>query len=211
MKKSNSYQIFLKVNFLIFTASMILFFSLSATAGVPTDFVKKHTDTIIEILKLDTKKGSEEAIKKREELKKIIDQLIDYDDLAVRSLGDQWELRTDEEKKEYKTIFKALLEKNYTKKLMSQSVTAEFEIEYEEEIQKEKLWSTTSVIYDEDTETVIELLLLPKGESFMVYDVIIDEISLEKTYQDNYTKIIVEDGFAELIKRMKKKMDELDN
>ena len=52
--------------------------------------------------------------------------------------------------------------------------------------------------------------LLQRGGSWVVFDIVIDDISLEETYSEDYTAIIVDEGWPALIQKMKDRVKELE-
>ena len=50
--------------------------------------------------------------------------------------------------------------------------------------------------------------MLKKGERWLVYDVVIEGVSLVANYRTQFNKIIQTSSYAELVKKMKVKQDE---
>jgi phospholipid transport system substrate-binding protein len=59
------------------------------------------------------------------------------------------------------------------------------------------------------TEVPIEYRMLKKGERWLVYDVIIEGVSLVSNYRTQFNKIIQTSSFAELVKKMKSRQEEM--
>ena len=55
----------------------------------------------------------------------------------------------------------------------------------------------------------LEYKMIYKAGHWVVYDVITDEQSLLENYRAEFNKIITKDGFDALIKRMRKKLEEI--
>jgi phospholipid transport system substrate-binding protein len=51
--------------------------------------------------------------------------------------------------------------------------------------------------------------LLKKADGWVIYDIVIDDISLVETYRDAYTEIIEKEGWDSLISRMEEKAAQL--
>jgi len=51
--------------------------------------------------------------------------------------------------------------------------------------------------------------MLKKGERWLVYDVIIEGVSLISNYRTQFNKIIQTSSFAELVKKMKSRQEEM--
>lgn len=170
----------------------------------PNDFMKERMNRILEILAMETKE------KRVEEMDAVVGALIDYDDLAVRSLGDHWEKRTPEEQEEYKTLFKELVRLTYVKRLTDRDPKTDYEIEWDRDRVKDDMGYATNFVLYEDTETELAFTLKGiEGDTWIVYDLAIDGASVEDTYRRNYGKIIDEEGYPALVQKMKDKIAEL--
>ena len=55
----------------------------------------------------------------------------------------------------------------------------------------------------------IEYRMLKKGDRWLVYDVIIEGVSLVSNYRTQFNKIIQTSSYAELVKKMKSRQEEM--
>jgi phospholipid transport system substrate-binding protein len=58
------------------------------------------------------------------------------------------------------------------------------------------------------TEVPVDYRLLRRGERWLVYDVVIEGISLVSNYRTQFNKIIQSSSYQELVKKMKTKQEE---
>ncbi len=174
-----------------------------ALAGEPTDYVKDRTEAVTKVL------SKKESKKRAKELEQVLQATIDFEELASRSLGEHWSARSDEEKKEFLDLLQSLLQANYETKLQGRKLGTDFTIEYEDEkTRKDRAIVKTKVVVKEESRPV-DYRLVQKDGKWVIYDVVIDDISLEETYREAYTEIIKEEGWASLIKRMKDRVEEI--
>jgi len=173
-----------------------------AWAGPATDYVKSKTDEIARLV------GTKASKKRDEQLRKVINSTIDFRELASRSLGKHWEARTAEEQDEFLALLQELLSANYETRLSGKSFKSnEYTIKYSDErVRGDRAIVKSNVSYKSDTRPVDYRLL--KKSDWVIYDVVIDDISLEETYREAYVEIIESDGWAELIRLMKEKVAE---
>jgi phospholipid transport system substrate-binding protein len=66
----------------------------------------------------------------------------------------------------------------------------------------------TKLITKQATEIPIHYRLFKKNGDWMVYDIVIEGVSLVSNYRTQFSKIIQESSYEELIKILKKKMEE---
>jgi phospholipid transport system substrate-binding protein len=67
----------------------------------------------------------------------------------------------------------------------------------------------TKIVTKQGTEIPIEYRMHKKGERWLVYDVIIEGVSLVSNYRTQFNKIIQTSSYQELVKKMKTKQEEL--
>jgi phospholipid transport system substrate-binding protein len=188
--------------------TVLLFFLLllpadGAFAGAPTDEMKQTVDKIIDILKnKELKKPSNEK-KRRAEIRKVVSERFDFADMAKRSLGIYWRQRTPEERKEFVPLYTDLLERTYIKKI--EGYTDE-KIDYTgEKISDGYATVDTKVITAKNTEIPIQYRMLNENGQWMVYDVNIEGVSLINNYRNQFSSIIHQKSYEELVKKLKSK------
>lgn len=186
----------------ILTAALVLM-SVDVFAGPPTDSVKTTTESVTKLL-------SGKATKKRSaDLRKLIDGAIDFRELASRSLGKHWEARTDAEKQEFLDLLQELIRANYETQLEGRVLGKDYKIEYLDEKTRDSRAIVKTTIEVRGEKKPIDYKLNEKAGTWSVFDVVIDDISLEETYRDSYVEIIEEEGWSSLIQRMKDKVIEV--
>lgn len=169
----------------------------------PTEYVKKQTEDVTKIL---SKKDSK---KRQKQLKKVVQETIDFRELASRALGEHWAKRTPEEQQEFLDLLQELLQANYEGKLSGKTLGEDYEIEYTDEKTRGDKAVVKTVVKGKEEKKPVDYKLLKKEKDWTIYDVVIDDISLEETYRDSYVEIIEKEGWAALIKRMKDKAEEV--
>jgi phospholipid transport system substrate-binding protein len=180
--------------------------SASAWASV-TDEVKGTVDQVVSIVAdADLKKPQNET-KRRAALKSTISRIFDYGEMAKRSLGVHWKARSSSEQKEFVALFATLLENSYANKIESYENE---KILYEKEIIDGDYAEVKSrVVTAKRDEYSLNYRLLKKGSRWIVYDVVIEGVSLVSNYRSQFNKIIVNQGYGELVKKLKTKSDEI--
>jgi phospholipid transport system substrate-binding protein len=180
--------------------------SASAWASV-TDEVKGTVDQVVSIVAdADLKKPQNET-KRRAALKSTISRIFDYGEMAKRSLGVHWKARSSSEQKEFVALFATLLENSYANKIESYENE---KILYEKEIIDGDYAEVKSrVVTAKRDEYSLNYRLLKKGSRWIVYDVVIEGVSLVSNYRSQFNKIIVNQGYGELVKKLATKSDEI--
>lgn len=192
----------LKRIFLLLIAST---FIASVACANPTEDVKKTVDEVVRIVADKDMKKNE--AKRRQALKKAISTIFDYSEMAKRSLGKHWNPRTMAEKKQFTEIFATLLENSYAGKIESYNNER---IVYIRDIVEDNYAEVKSkVVTAARDEFTLDYRLLKQSNKWMVYDVIIEGVSLVSNYRSQFNKIITADGYSTLVKKLQTKNDEL--
>ncbi|MFP4597573.1 MAG: MlaC/ttg2D family ABC transporter substrate-binding protein [Persicimonas sp.] len=174
-----------------------------AFAGEPTDFVKKNATQVSELLR------QKDSAKRHEQFSAKLNQIVDFRELASRALGEHWQARTAEEQQTFLDLLREMLEANYRNKLEGNTLGEDYQIEYLEEKTRDKLAIVKTRIKWDSGEETADYKLIQKDDGWIVYDTIIDDISLVETYRESYTQIIKDDGWDALIRRMRERAKEL--
>ena len=195
----------------VFAINIFLFFLLSlpagsAYAGVPTDQVKQTVDKVLDILKNKELKKPANEKKRRAEIRKVVSERFDFEEMAKRSLGIYWRKRTPEERKEFVPLYTDLIERTYIKKI--ERYTDEKIAYTGEKIDGNYAVVDTKVVTAKNIETPIDYRLLNENGQWMVYDVIIEGVSLINNYRNQFSSIIHQESYEGLVKKLKSKEEQ---
>ena len=89
----------------------------SAYAGAPTEELRGHVDQVIKILQRPDLQGDDKTTERRVAVRKVANDIFDFQETAKRSLGRHWEARTPAEREEFTHLFADLLESAYISRI----------------------------------------------------------------------------------------------
>jgi phospholipid transport system substrate-binding protein len=190
----------------------LLFWSVAAVvptvarASVTAE-VKKTVDEVVAIVSSKEMKKPQNEEKRRQALKKSIGAIFDYGEMAQRSLGRHWKERSAAERKEFVQLFETLLENSYADKI--ESYNNEKIVYLKETVEGEYAEVRSKVVTAKRDEYSLDYRLMNKGGKWMVYDVVIEGVSLVANYRSQFNKIIQNQGYAELAKKLRTKSAEI--
>ena len=185
-----------------------LFLATNVFAGVGngvTEEVKKTVDEVVKIVSDKEMKKNDQ--KRRQALKKSISKIFDYTEMAKRSLGKHWNPRSAAERKQFTELFASLLENSYAGKI--ESYNNERIIYLKETIDSDHAEVKSKVITTKRDEFTLDYRMINQDGKWMVYDVVIEGVSLVSNYRTQFNKIIAADGYPVLVKKLQTKTDEL--
>ncbi|HTO13454.1 MAG TPA: ABC transporter substrate-binding protein [Candidatus Binatia bacterium] len=179
-----------------------------ARAGVPLDQLRLQIDRVLKVLEDPELKKESRAKDRRLAVRKIANDIFDFGETARRSLGRHWQARTPAERDEFVQLFSDLLERSYLSKI---EVYGGEKIQYLSDAvdDGDQAKVQTKIVTRQGTEIPIEYRMHKKGDRWLVYDVIIEGVSLVSNYRTQFNKIIQTSSFQELVKKMKNKQEEL--
>jgi len=177
-----------------------------AAAGVPSDQLRSQIDRVLKTLDDPELKKEGKERDRRAAVRKIANDIFDFGETARRSLGRHWQPRTAAERDEFVQLFADLLERSYISKV---ELYGGEKIQYlGDTIEGEQARVQTKLVTKGGTDIPIEYRMHRKGDRWLVYDVIIEGVSLIANYRTQFNKIIQTASYQELVKKMKAKQDE---
>jgi phospholipid transport system substrate-binding protein len=175
----------------------------SGAAQSPMQTVQTAVDAILGIV-TDPELDKE---KKRPKMRAIINERFDFRAMSQRTLATNWKKASEEEQQRFVELFAMLIQNSYIGKV--EAYTSET-VEYPAEDIKGRLAVVETLIITSSKEIPVDYKLYEKNGEWLVYDVIIEGVSLISSYRSSYREIVKKDGFSGLFARMEEKLKELE-
>ena len=168
-----------------------------ALAASAEDFVKTKQTELMKLLK----QGKPDA-----EVDKVFDQVLDYRVLAEAALRDHWAERTEAERAEFTDLLAKLVRASYRKNLKK---TLGYDVAYkgsEKGEDGEVVRTVATNTKDAREEPMsIDYVVCSQAASQHIVDVVTEGSSMVANYRSSFNRIMKKGGFAEVLKRMRKK------
>ncbi len=175
--------------------------AVQASQG-PKAQVENTVNAVLETLKDD----SLDRDSKRDKIRILIKARFDFDTMSQRTLATYWKKATDEERERYIDLFSKLLEWTYIGRI--EAYTNETVKFTGEKIKNNRAMVDTFIV-TASTEIPIDYKMLKNGDQWLVYDVIIEQVSLVRNYRSSYRSIVKKEGMSGLLDKMEKKVQQL--
>jgi len=170
-----------------------------ALAESPTEAVKSTVDQVIRILQSSAPEQS-----RLQQVKQTVDRRFDYGEMAQRTLPN-WNKLSSSQRQEFVGLFSELLQASYADKLMKYSGE---KVDYVgERVDGDRAEVRTLLVRRNDRIPINYRLL--NESRWVVYDVVIEGVSLVNNYRSQFTRVISESSYADLVRRLRTKVDEL--
>jgi phospholipid transport system substrate-binding protein len=185
-------------------ASLSLFAGAPAWAG-PTDQLREYTDQVTKVLDDPALARGD----RRAAVRKIAHEAFDVTETARRVLARHWQARTPAEREEFTLLFADLLERTYIARLDEYGGER---IRYvSESVDGELATVRARIVTRTGIEVPVESRMVRRGERWLIYDVLIENVSLVANYRSQFDRIVRSSSYEELVRRLKQKRDEFLN
>lgn len=189
-------------------AAWLLLASASpASMATPTEVIRVAVEQVAQVAE-DADLGRPAAAERRRiEIRRIAENLFDFQEMARRSLARHWTDRTAEQRDEFVRLFADLLERVYFGKL--ENYSAERMVYVGETVDGDYATVRSKILTGRKGELPIEYRLHLVGSRWAVYDVLIDGMSFVSTYRAQFNRVIQTSSYDDLVQKLRTK--ELEN
>ncbi len=147
--------------------------------------------------------------RRSERLRVILNDLLDYQELSRRALGDHWDEHTPAEREQFVNLLRQLVQRNYEGNLER---ILDFQVSYDRESREGDL----TVVHTEarsrtqrrQPPVAIDYAMVQRDGQWRVVDVTTDGVSMVTNYRRQFHRIITRDGWQELITRMQRRLEQ---
>ena len=184
----------------------VLVSAQEAVAGAATDQLKGAIDRVVATLDSPVLKGDGKVLERRAAVRKIANEIFDFNEIARRSLGRYWQPLTEPQRTEFVFLFGDLLERSYISKI--ELYGGEKIVYSGERVEADLATVSTKIMTKNGTEVPVDYRLFKRGDRWMIYDVSVEGISLVSNYRTQFNKIIQTNGYNGLVEKMRTKQTE---
>jgi phospholipid transport system substrate-binding protein len=180
---------------------LVLFtFASNAIAASPKEQLQDTIDRVIEVLQ--TIRSQQDIDKNKNALRQLLLTRFDFAAMAQQSLGNRWsELNAKEA--EFVSVFTDFVENGYMSTLGSYQGE---KVVYDGDRSDGKSAEVdTRVVGSQGTPIKIGYKLHLRGEQWMIYDAVIDDISVVRNYRSQFARILRTASLDELMQTLRTK------
>lgn len=174
---------------------LVVFISLAGqitSAATPTESLQITVGGLTNIMA--NKDLSREE--KRNQFIEILDQSMDYRASSQRIMAQQWGKTSDGDKQKFMELFSQIIVNTYFTLLEEYDGEV---VEYgRERIQRERYAIVDTQVFTGGKKIPVRYRLIVRGESWKIYDLVIEGVSLIQNYKDSYAPLIRRGGVTEL-------------
>ena len=199
----------MNIKLLVIPVVLICFFLAGPTVAQSsvTPEVKKTVDEVVRIVTDKELKKSQNEKKRRKALRDTIGAIFDFGEMSKRAMGAHWKELSPTEQNEFTGLFESLLENTYANKI--ESYNNEKVIYQKENVEDDYAEVKTKILTVKHDEYSMNYRMINKSGKWVVYDVVIEGVSLVSNYRTQFNKIINNQGVKELIKKLRSKSEDI--
>jgi len=187
---------------LIFLVPLILLLPLPALAAPSAiDQVRATVNQVLDVLR---NKGLDETAR-REQLRTLVRARFDFALMSQWTLGPYWRQASRDQQQRFIELYSDLLEASYLGKV--ESYTDEKVHFIGERIEDRRAEVETEIVTGQ-ANIPLNYRLNLEGTEWKVYDVVIEGVSLVRTYRGSFGEIARKDGIEGLLKQVAQKVEE---
>ena len=180
--------------------------------GSASAAVQRTQDKVRSALSTWFKSEGQARTRAREQARKAVSELIDFDALARSTLGEKWDEIKPADRSRYTAALKGAMEANYLAKMRQGKSTDVDRIRSEvtgEDVQGGKTVVHTKVNSGEDT-AAIDYVMEKRPKGWRAVDVITEGVSLVETYREQVAKILAKKTLNDVIAALDRKRKALE-
>ncbi len=175
----------------------------TAGADTPTVELRRYTDRVLEVLRTPNLSPAQ----RRAIVRDLAIEAFDVAETARRALGPHWQQRTPAEREEFVKVFRQLLEQTYVARIDEYGGER---VEYTgERVDGDSAVVRAQILTKSGLAVPVESRLSQKGGHWLVYDILVENVSLVANYRSQFDRVIRTGSYEELVKRLKERVAQL--
>ena len=170
------------------------------SADTVTDRLRPEIERVIRTLEDPALKSDGRLTERREAVRDITAGIFDWAEMARRTLGRHWDARSEAERAEFAGLFRELVERA----LMSRIEQYHGEkIVFAGETVEGDLATVRTRVQSRSGETAVDFRLGAQGDRWLIYDVVVDGVSLTANYRAQFEGFLMRFSYPDLVRRMR--------
>jgi phospholipid transport system substrate-binding protein len=176
-------------------------------AASPMETVKEDVTKVLAVFRDQSLQGEAKKALRWQRLRAAAEPMFAEREIARRALARNWHRFSTAQQDEFIGLFRKLLEKVYTDRILSYSYADE-DVVYERQIMLagNRAEVETKIITSSQQIPVTFRLILTDG-AWKVYDAVIEGVSLVENYRSQFNELLAKDSPREVLNILRKKVE----
>lgn len=196
-------------NMVLVLCSVFVLGGIAHAAESPLAVLQAQIDQILSVLKEPNYKDPIKRVPLRAQIEKHVHEVFDFSEFSARTVGKNWPSFSDAQKERFDKAFANLLLVTYLDKI--QGYNGE-KIAYSGEVlstKGDRAEIQTIVTLSDGKPVPVAYRMMLKNDKWVVYDVLIENVSLIKNYRSQFQDVLTRGTPEQLIDRVEARAREL--
>ncbi|MCD6581011.1 MAG: ABC transporter substrate-binding protein [Desulfuromusa sp.] len=190
---------------ILLSGLLILSFAVSSFAlPQPQAQVERMVDSILGVLQ----QSGLSAKAKKSQVSGKVQEYLNMQSMSRRTLGTHWEGASEEQRQRFSGLFVRVLEGTYLNRIGDYSGGT---VKYLKQRVKENKAIVDTVIVSDELEIPVQYKMIYGTDSWQVFDIVIEGVSLIRNYRSSYGEIIRRNGYEGLLALMDEKVQAMES
>lgn len=179
----------------------LLWLPLVSWAGAPTDALRTTIDQVLAVLH---DADLDNAVK-RERIRVLINARFDYRIMSQSTLARNWKQASSAQQDRFVELYARMMQDTY---LVLVEEYSDQRVQYgDEKVRKDKYAQVGTLVQDAGKQIPVNYKLRRKDDDWLVYDVVIEGVSMISNYRNSYQQIVKADGMDGLLAKISARLD----
>jgi phospholipid transport system substrate-binding protein len=179
-----------------------------AFAGPPAEQLTSQIDRVLAVLGDPAFKGDERVGPRRQAVRSVTDDLIDWNEMGRRTLGPHWQTLPDGDRTAFVTLFSELLNRAYLKNL--DRYEGEKIIVTGDSVDGDRAVVQARVVgRDGHGGMPLDFAMVRDGERWRVWDIRMHGTSMVGGYKAQFTRLLQTESYDAVLRRLRERVESL--
>jgi phospholipid transport system substrate-binding protein len=178
------------------------FLAAPALAETPTEYVRGILNRVLAIQNDPALAGPAHEAARARAIRQIIEKSFDFPRMAQNSLGPAYNRLGSGQRAEFTRIFSYLFQDSYTRLVLN--FLKRETVAYNRETRQNGGARVNTTLVRPNETIPVDYLMHRQGQGLLLYDVIVDGVSILNNYQRQFARVIQAHSFEYLLDKMRK-------
>jgi phospholipid transport system substrate-binding protein len=179
-----------------------------ALAGPPAEQLASQIDRVLAVLGDPAFKGDDRVTPRRQAVRRVTDELIDWNEMGRRTLGTHWQTLSDGDRSAFITLFSELLNRAYLKNL--DRYDGEKIVVIGDSLEGDRALVQARVVgRDGHGGLPLDFAMVRDGERWRVWDIRMQGTSMVGGYRAQFARLLQTESYDSVIRRLRERVDAL--
>jgi len=176
-------------------------------AGPPAEQLASQIDRVLAVLGDPAFKGDEQVGPRRQAVRRVTDEIIDWDEMGRRTLGAHWQTLGDDERRAFVALFSELLNRAYLKSL--DRYEGEKIVVTGDSVDGDRAVVQAKVVKSDGQGMPLDFAMVRDGERWRVWDIRMMGTSMVGGYKAQFTRLLQTESYDSVLRRLRERVDSL--